>query len=71
MADSDDPCDDVTDSPVEWLGWVKLNKEYRKEEKETIPPSHTRFEHGKANYKPLFLNKTKIHKSENKRVHCF
>ena len=23
MADSDDPCDDVTDSPVEWLGWVK------------------------------------------------
>ena len=23
MADSDDPCDDVTNSPVEWIGWVK------------------------------------------------
>ncbi len=23
MADSDDPCDDVTDSPVEWIGWVR------------------------------------------------
>ena len=30
MADSDDPCDDVTDSPAEWLGWVKINKEYKK-----------------------------------------
>jgi len=23
MADSDDPCDDVTDSPVEWIYWVR------------------------------------------------
>jgi hypothetical protein len=46
MADSDDPCDDVTDSPAEWLGWVKINKEYKKEEVETVPPSYARFEHG-------------------------
>lgn len=23
MSDSDDPCDDVTDSPVEWIYWVR------------------------------------------------
>jgi hypothetical protein len=23
MADSDDPCDDVTLSSQEWIGWVK------------------------------------------------
>jgi hypothetical protein len=27
MADSDDPCDDVTLGPQEWIGWVKKKEE--------------------------------------------
>jgi hypothetical protein len=44
MADSDDPCDDVVGNNL--TGWVKTNKEYKKEEKETVPLSYARFEHG-------------------------
>ena len=23
MSDSDDPCDDITHSPEDWIGWVR------------------------------------------------
>lgn len=44
MADSDDPCDDVIGKNL--TGWLKTNKEYKKEEKEIVPSSYARFEHG-------------------------
>ena len=37
MTDScDDPCDDITRSPQEWLGWIKRIKKDLTEIKKTV-----------------------------------
>ncbi len=37
MSDSDDPCDDITYSPEDWIGWVRpQDKKSSSEVKETV-----------------------------------